>query len=433
MLQMMSLSQRELQPGLRLTAIQTDKFKTSVISVAFLEPLARETAAQNALLPALLRRGSQNHPDMLKLSAALDDLYGASIEPLLRKKGELQCLGFVASCLDDRLIPDDTQLLEDTLTLMAELLLQPKGTATAFDETYLQGEKENLIQRIRSRINDKQQYALHRLTTQMCAGEPYGISTLGEEVEVAAITNEGLWSHYQALLHEAPLLVYYCGSAPIERVEAAVKAAFALLPQGKRKKLKPKQTTISMPVQTRYFDERMDVTQGKLTLGFRLPAPCTDAVCAVTGMVFNAIYGGSTNAKLFLNVRERLSLCYYASSMLDKHKGLLIVSSGVAFDQAERARDEILAQLEDCKNGVISAEEFQAAQSFVRNTLRLTADTQGRLEEFWLSQAVAAREEPPAVLDATAEALTIQDVQRFAQGICLDSVYFLQGREVLAP
>lgn len=426
----MELTQRELQPGLRLTAIQTDKFKTSMLAFSFLAPLSKETAAANALLPALLRRGSQHYPDMLTISAALDDLYGGSIEPMVRKKGELQCIGFVGSFLDDRYIPEDSQVLEQAVAFMGELLLHPAGTSNAFVDAYLDSEKEQLTQRIRARINDKQQYALHRLISQMCEGEAYGVDKLGEESEVAAITNESLWTCYQSLLREAPIAIYYCGCAPVERVEAALRSALADLPRGERlNRLPETDTKLFAPQQTRYVEDRLDVTQGKLALGLRLGAPCTDANATVTALVFNAIYGGSTNAKLFLNVRERLSLCYYANSMLDKHKGLLIVSSGVAFDQYERARDEILAQLEDCKKGKISDEEFTAAQSFVLNSLQLTADTQGRLEDFWLGQAVAGQNDTPDQLTSATKALTVQHVQTLAQGIVLDTVYFLQGRE----
>lgn len=426
---MMERKYSELMPGVQLTAVQTNKFKTCLLAITFLEPLSAETAAQNALLPAVLRRGTKNHPDMIALSAALDELYGGAIEPMVRKKGETQCIGFVGSFLDDQFLPKKRSLLESAATLMGEIILNPVGELESFEETYLESEKANLINRIRGRINDKQQYAIYRLISLMCSGEAYGVDKLGEEADVAAITAEGLWQRYQTLLHTAPIELYYCGSAPIERVEAVLKDALMGLPQGKRsiesnigKKDEPCQTA-------RYFGDAMEVTQGKLTMGFRFDKPCTDPMTAATMLVFNAIFGGSTNSKLFMNVRERLSLCYYANSMADKHKGIVLVSSGIAFDQYDRAKDEILAQLDDCRKGKIEADELESARRYVVNNLRTTMDAQSKLEDYWLGQAVANREDAPDILEKAVESVGLEEIKSLANKLCLDSVYFLRGKE----
>ncbi len=427
---MMKLQHRELMPGVTLTSVQTNKFKTSSIAMTFLEPLSKDTAAANALLPAILRRGSAQHPDMLSLSAALDDLYGGAIEPMVRKKGETQCIGFLGSFLDDAYIPEESNILEAAAALMGELLLQPAGEAGQFVPDYLESERENLIQRIQSRINDKQQYANYRLIQTMFANEPYGVDKLGEEAQAQAIDNKSLWQRYQELLHTAPIQLYYCGSAASERVEAAMKQALSALPQNARQKTAPVEvTTNPCPETPRYFEDHMDITQGKLAMGFRLPQPCTTPETAATLMVFNAIYGGSTNSKLFLHVRERLSLCYYASTATERHKGIVLLTSGIAFEQYDKAKDEILAQLDDCRKGKISAEDLESARRFVINHLRITDDAQSRLEDFWLAQAVAGREDAPTALAQAAAAVSLTDIQQLSQALCLDSIYFLQGKE----
>jgi predicted Zn-dependent peptidase len=426
---MLERKYRELMPGVRLTAVQTNKFKTCLLAMTFLEPLSAEIAAENALLPAVLRRGTKQHPDMMALSAALDELYGGVIEPMVRKKGETQCIGFVGSFLDDAYLPEACNVLESAAKIMGEILLAPAGETGTFEEAYLESEKANLMNLIRARINDKQQYAIYRLISLMCDGEPYGVDKLGEEKQVAAITGEGLWKRYETLLQSAPLEIYYCGSAPIERVEAALKATLGGLPSGERTVEAVKAKSLAKCQTPRYFGDCMDVAQGKLTMGFRMDTPCTEPKAVASLLVFNAIYGGSTNSKLFMNVRERLSLCYYASSMPDKHKGMLLVSSGIAFDQYERARDEILAQLDDCRKGKIESEELESARRHVVNNLRTTLDAQGRLEDFWLGQAVANREDAPDILEKAVEKVTLEDVKDLAQRLCLDSVYFLQGKE----
>ncbi len=424
---MMTFKQKEILPGVKLTAVQTSKFKTNFLSMTFLDPLVEDHAAMNALLPFVLRRGTQKYPDMMQVSAALDELYGGAIDPIVRKKGETQCIGFIASFLDDAYIPESSQVLEDGIALMAQFLFEPVLENGAFVSSCLESEKENLMDRISSRVNDKQQYAIYRLLSQMCDGEPYGLYRYGEVDAVRNITSNGLQKQYESLLQNTPIEIYYCGSATFERVESALQSALSGLPIGMRKSLPPTQGKKVDNV--RYFTDHMDVLQGKLALGFRIDKPILSAREVSCMMVFNAIFGGSTTSKLFLNVRERLSLCYYASSGIDRHKGVMMVSSGIAFEQYENARDEILAQLEDCKQGQFSQEDLHAAKRFVANQQKTTLDSQNKLEEFWLGQAVSACTFGPEELESAIDGIVAEDVKHIAQQVQLDSVYFLQGKE----
>ena len=227
---MSQVTRRELFPGVWLRAVHTNKFKSSYLSVTLMTPLNRETAGANALIPEVLRRGSAVHPDMESLSAALDELYGGAIEPVVRKKGETQCVGFVASFLDDAYALKGEKILEPAAALLGELLLKPYTQDGHFCPDYTAGEKANLIDRIRAQINNKRTYAVQRLTQEMCRYEAFGVDKLGDEASVAAITPESLWAQYQRLLREAQVEVYYCGSAEPDRVAEALKNALAALP-----------------------------------------------------------------------------------------------------------------------------------------------------------------------------------------------------------
>ncbi|MEG2000321.1 MAG: insulinase family protein [Evtepia sp.] len=420
---MLHMTREELMPGVHLTAVHTTKFKTGLIGFTFLDALMEETAAQNAMLPSLLLRGTQKYKDMEAISAALDELYGGSIDPMVRKKGETQCIGFVGRFLEDTYAPN-VKMIESIANLMGEILLHPAGRQ--FVPAYFEGERENLIRGIRAQINDKRQYSVTRLTELMCEGEAYGIDKLGREETAAQISMESLWTRYQTLLHENTLHLYYCGSAPMDRVREAFLYALRDLPQTQRKSCPPCLIqTVDPNMVPRMFEERMDVTQGKLTLGFRIAAH-TDLAAL---LMFNAIYGGSTTSKLFMNVRERLSLCYFASSMIEKYKGILFVSSGVEFDQYEKAKDEILAQLDACRNGDITKEELDAARRSLVSSLKTMPDIQSRLEDYWLGQAVANQSQTPEALALAVEAVSIEDVVAVANGIRTDSIYFLNGKE----
>ena len=412
----MEVTRTELLPGVHLTAVQTKKFKSSVLGMQFLSPLAQETAALNALLPAVLRRGTVAHPDMERLSAALDELYGGTLEPTVRKKGETQCVGFVGSFLDDAYTLDGSAVLEPAAALLGELVLEPCTQDGAFRPDYTRQERENLVNRIRAQINDKRQYAQLRVVAEMCAGEPFGVDKLGDEETAASITPQALWEHYQKLLRTAPVEFYYCGSAPLERVEDAVRAIAQRLPQGER-------TPVPHPVKG-----SLDVTQGKLAMGFRTGADAWDEDYPALTLV-NAVYGGTTTSKLFMNVRERLSLCYYASSGLMKYKDVMLVSSGVEFDKVGQAQDEILAQLQNCQEGQFSDDELEWARRSVVSTLMTTLDAQSRLEDYWLGQSAAGLTEAPDELAERVEHTTREQVQAAAQKLTLDTVYFLKGKE----
>ena len=442
----------EVFPGLRLTCINTEKFKTGCLTVTLVGGLSRETAASSALLPRVLRRGSSEHPDMERLSAALDELYGARLEPTVRKKGELHCVGFYADFPDDRYIPAHESVLERTAALLGGVMLSPAINDGLLGADYVESEKNNLIDDIRAAINDKRGYSIDRLIEEMCAGEAFGVGKLGGEAEASAITSGSLTAHYHNLLETSKVEAFYCGSAEPERVMSALRQALSQGPAmqgsaihglagcaagnaatsaaGNAATPAPKTRVILYPEQEspRRFTETLDVTQGKLTVGFRL-GKAMERPDYPALMVLNSVYGGSVTSKLFLNVRERLSLCYYASSMIEKHKGLMIVSSGVEFSNFDTALDEIFAQLGHVKSGNISDWEFTSAKRYVITSIKAAMDSPGGLEELYFDSAVAPVPYDPAGLCGEIEAVTLDRVVEAASEIAPDSIYFLKNQE----
>ena len=426
---MTEVIRRELFPGVWLRAVHTNKFKSAYLSLTLLAPLSSETAAANALIPAVLRRGTAVHPDMESLSAALDELYGGAIEPAVRRKGETQCVGFAASFLDDAYALGKEKILEPAAALLGELLLKPYTQDGAFCPDYTAGERQNLVDRIRAQVNDKRTYATLRLTQLMCAEEAFGVDKLGDEAHAAAITPQSLWQRYQELLNTAAVEVYYCGSASPDRVEAAMRSALAALPDSQTRVVPDCEVCLHAGAKPQVVEEAMDVTQGKLALGFRTGGQtCWEEDYPALAMC-SAVFGGTTLSKLFLNVREKLSLCYYASSTLEKMKGLMLVSSGIEFDKYETARDEILSQLEAVRRGEIEDWELEGARRTLISGHLSTLDDQGRQEEFWLGQAVAGLDTVIPELAAQFETVTREQVAQAAQRLELDTIYFLKGKE----
>lgn len=427
---MSQVTHRELFPGVWLRAVHTSKFKSSYLSITLLAPLDKKTAGANALIPEVLRRGTAIHPDMESMSAALDELYGGAIEPMVRKRGETQCVGFIASFLDDAYAMKGEKILEPAAGLLCEVLLKPYTEKEVFSAGYVSGEKANLIDRIRAQINDKRTYATQRLTQEMCKYEAFGVDKLGDEESVSAITPESLWQRYQELLATAQVEVYYCGSAEPDRVAGALKQALDKLPVNQDRTGPDCDVRVSAGPEPIVAEECMDVSQGKLALGFRTGGlTCWETDYPALYLAV-AVFGGTTLSKLFMNVREKLSLCYYASATLEKMKGLVLVSSGIEFDKYQTAKDEILAQLEAVKRGEIEDWELEGSRRTLIGACMSTLDEQGRQEEFWLGQTAAGLEESPEELAAQLEGVTREQVAAAARKLELDTVYFLKGKEV---
>lgn len=413
----------EMMPGVFLNYIHATKFKTGTLSVQLITPLDEATAAQGALLPAVLRRGTMRYRDMRALSTALDLLYGASVAYTVRKKGENQCLGFVASFIDEAFAPAGERLLEPMCDLLGELLLNPVTKGGRFLSEYVESEKVNLIDAIRGVINDKRDYADMRLLQEMCAEERYGTEKLGTEERVKKITNQTLYPFYRKLLATAHIELFYCGSADPDRVEGALRRAFAALP---REEIVPPVYAEhrGAPEMPKRITETMDVTQGKLSLGFRVSSDDTAAT-----MLANLIFGGYSNSKLFLNVREKLSLCYYASSGYHRSKGIITVSSGIEFKNYQTAYDEILAQLRAVQDGEFEPWEIDGARECLISSLRSREDSAGRMEENAIGQAATYQWESAGELIDALRAVTPERISTAAKTVTLDTVYFLTGEE----
>ena len=426
----MTRSRRELLPGVFLTCLQTEKFKTGLLSLHLLTPLDRETAAQNALIPSVLRRGTVRYPDMTALGARLDELYGARLEPSVRKLGEIQAVGFTADFVE----APGRDVLEDMAALLGEALLSPNTRGGLLLPGYVESEKEKLLEDIRARVNDRAEYARQRLIELMCPGEAYAVDGLGDEDTAADIGYVALTRHYKALLAASPIEIFYCGAAGETQVAAAMKDALATLPRGELNfdiGTDIRMNTVEETV--RVFTEEMDVGQGKLVLGYRLGDAMEDPDMAAL-QVMNYILGDPAGAsyvssKLFLHVRERQSLCYYVDSELDLMKGLMVVASGIDPADHKKTLAEIGRQVQAVKDGDFTDGELRTARAGLSARMLSLTDDPARLEKFWLGQNVLGLDYGPEELAALALDVTREDVIKAAAGIECDGVYFLRGAE----
>ena len=413
----------EILPGVYLTAVQSDKFKTGCFSLNLLRPMKKEEAAANALIPSVLLRGSETCPDIASISAKLDELYGASVGTLVRKKGEVQLVGFYCDYVQDEYV--DEPVFAPLMAFLAELLLNPQLENGAFPEAVVDSEKLNLENAMLSRINDKRTYAASQLIRTMCAGQPYGIPRIGEPEDLKNITAKSLYAHYRDLLATSRVELFYMGSLSPAAVTKVLQAALAELPRAEV--FVPVGTTPApqaRPVQEK--TERLDVTQGKLSLGFFTDITAKDP--RYPALVLAAtVFGGGATSKLFTNVREKMSLCYYASASFEKFKGVLSVSSGVEFSKLETAKTEILRQLEACKAGDITDDELESARGYLVSDLKIAMDSPGRLDDYYMGQILLEQDGTMEDLASAIARVTKQEAADAIQALRLDTIYALEG------
>ena len=413
----------EILPGVYLTAVQSDKFKTGCFSLNLLRPMKKEEAAANALIPSVLLRGSETCPDIASISAKLDELYGASVGTLVRKKGEVQLVGFYCDYVQDEYV--DEPVFAPVMAFLAELLLNPRLENGAFPEAVVDSEKLNLENAMLSRINDKRTYAASQLIRTMCAGQPYGIPRIGEPDDLKNITAKSLYAHYRDLLATSRVELSYMGSLSPAAVTKVLQTVLAELPRAEV--FVPVGTTpapAARPVQEK--TERLDVTQGKLSLGFFTDITAKDP--RYPALVLAAtVFGGGATSKLFTNVREKMSLCYYASASFEKFKGVLSVSSGVEFSKLETAKTEILRQLEACKAGDITDDELESARGYLVSDLKIAMDSPGRLDDYYMGQILLEQDGTMEDLASAIARVTKQEAADAIQALRLDTIYALEG------
>ena len=414
----------ELMPGVTLRCCPDHRFKQGGLSLQLVRPMCREEAALNALIPAVLLRGSEDHPDLRSITLKLDELYGASVSTLVRRVGDYQTTGLFCGFMDDRFALPGDRVMEPMLRFLGELLLTPCTRDGAFLPEIVESEKKNLIATIESERNDKRAYAMAQLFRAMCREDSYGVPRLGEKEQVAAITPRTLYDHYQKILRESRIELFYVGTAPAERVAELMRP---ILGQICRNYVNlTSQKPFSGSGEGQMITEQMEVTQAKLCMGFATPITNRHPDFAAM-QVCNTIFGAGMTSKLFMNVREKLSLCYSVGSAYYGSKGILTVSAGIDGEQEEKARLEILRQLEACRNGEITDEELGAAREAILSALRATHDSPGAIENYYATAAISGMTMTPEQYAQAVRAVTREQVAAAARTVKLHTTYLLKG------
>ncbi|MBQ2966548.1 MAG: insulinase family protein [Clostridia bacterium] len=411
--------------GFEVCLLPDNRFKTATFIVYIRTPLDEKSAALNALLPAVLTRGCAKYPETGDLNVYLEELYGASCSFNISKQGACQLLALRFKTVADKYAEGKAPFLK-LIDFCAEVLFRPLLENNAFRKSYVEREKENLKIFLAGVVNDKRKYASQRLIEEMCKNEEYSINENGTEETVDEITPEKLYAAYLSLLQNADISFYFAEQFDKEAVCRTLENVLPIRAERTRK--------IHLPVHVkkadsvRYVEESAPVTQGKLCMGFRSAIMRADPAF-YSMMLFDTLFGSSPYSKLFLNVREKLSLAYYASSRFVNVKGILIVSSGIEFKNYEAAKNEILVQLSEMQKGNFTDEDIKAAKLDLTDALNGITDTGLGLATFYANLSAIGVEDTLENVIEQLNAVTKEEIVAAANSVTLDTVYFLKGEE----
>lgn len=424
---MMKITEEKINSNITLNYIPMTKLKTTSLGIYIHRDLNAEQSSKNALLPFVLKRGCRLCPNSEDMSKYLENLYGAKMAVSVLKHGNEQIMALRMETISDKFTPDKEPLLADMTKLALSVIFEPAVEKGGFLSEYVEQEKKNAVERIKSVINDKRMYATIRCIEEMCKDDVYALSSRGTEEGINAQTPEGLYEYYKSIIESSKIEIYICGDCSVK----AVKKEICEYIKGIDFK-EPKKTVTEILTKdtndVNRIEEEMDVTQGKLSIGFRTNIkPQDDDIIPLA--VLNSIFGAGAHSKLFNNVREKLSLAYYASSGLDKQKGLLTVNAGIEFKNFQKAYDESLAQLEEIKKGNISELEFVSSINALISAYMSAYDDPAALQGFMLAAEADGTEKNIDEIIKKIKKVTVEDVVRVSENIELDTVYFLKGKE----
>ncbi len=414
----------EISKGINIRVLKTEKFKTNTISLYLHLPLKRDTATKAALLPRVLKRGTEKYPSLTELSKRTEELYGASVGLGIVKKGDGEAVKFTLTFVSDSFINET--VMPQIIELLKEIVLCPKVQNDGFDAVWVKQEKENLKNFIEGIINDKKEYAQTRCNEIMFEGDPYGISEYGYVRDLDGIDEKQLYEFYRELLKNATIDIFAGGSFDEKMLVDELKKAFSVLGDRLGGYTKTKLAVPEENITVKNITEPMPTSQSKLVMGFNCGiSPVSDEYYAF--MLFSCIFGGSPFSKLFNNVRERLSLAYYVFSATDRQKGYMKISSGIEADKFDAAYAEIMAQLDKMKKGDFTDDEIVSAKKYLATSLGSAKDSLAATENFYMGQILLGNDE---TIDCLIERLQMVDRKAIidaANRVQEDTVYFLKG------
>ncbi len=409
-----------IEKGVNLHLIKTEKFNTTAAAILVRRSIKRDEATFNAILPYVLKRGCMKYDSLRKINIRLEEMYGATFESCVIKKGEEQILQFFCETVNCE------NIFFETLEFLNEILFNPVIINNGFKKEWVDGEKENLKNEIDSRLNNKKEYAKQRLIEEMCKDEPFGIYGDGYKEDLDKINEKNLYEYYIKILNESPIEIMIVGDINENDTVKYIKEIFKF----------KRENIIDIPLADYNFNvknknniqENADVSQGKLCIGMRTGVkPVGKSYYAL--LAANEIFGGSANSKLFVNVREKNSLCYYINSFVYRFKSIICIQSGISPNDYDKVIDMINKELDGIKKGNFNDSEFKSAISGLIKNYSGIGDYTTGIMDFYLAQYMLNDDNNLNDILDLINNIDKNDIIESVSNICIDTIYFLRSSE----
>ncbi|MGL6105856.1 EF-P 5-aminopentanol modification-associated protein YfmF [Romboutsia sp.] len=412
-----------LGQNINLTLIPQTKFKTNLVSIYLQRTLDREEVTKNALLSNLITSGCEKYPSTRELSKKMDDLYGSTVFADVSKRGERQIVSFKIISTNEKYL--DEKIFKQVIEFLDEVVNRPLVIDGGFKKEYVDIEKTNLKDRIQGIINDKSRYALERTFEEMCKGERFSISELGYEEDLDKISPQDLYNYYKEIIKTSPIEIVVEGDFEEKEIVDIITKDFTF----------ERGTIIEVPredykkeiEQVKVIEDKMDITQGKLVMGYRTNIDFKDEDKYYALVVGSSVLGGGPHSKMFINIREKESLCYYIYSAVEKYKGILFISSGIEFQNYEKAVELVKEQMHSMKNGEISENELDNSKKALINSMKSLGDSIGGMSDFYFAQGISQTNSTVEEIIEKVAKVKTEDIVNAFKEIELDTVYFLRN------
>ena len=422
----MEYKQIEIKKGIKLNILQTNKFKTNLIAIMLTTKLDRENVTKNALIPAVLKRGTKTLKTQEEINKKLEEMYGASLDCGLDKTGDNQVLKFYIESVNDEFLPENSEnMLKESLENLLEFVLNPYLENDGFKKEYVEQEKENLKQIIEGKIDNKARYALDRCIEEMYKDQPYGLYKYGYIEDMKNINENNLYEYYKKIINNCKIDIFVSGIVD-ENIHNIIKQNENIEKLEERKPdFKEFELVKKENEEAKEIQESMEVTQGKLIIGLDVNILDKDARYKI--MIYNSLLGGSANSKLFQNVREKASLAYTASSSYYRFKNNIFINCGIDIPNYQKALEIIKKQIEDMKNGDFTDEEIENAKNGIIASIKTIDDEQDTEITYYFGQELSGTKTRLEEYIENIQKINKADVLEVAKQISINTIYFLKN------
>ena len=414
--------------GIKIHKIETNQFKTNLYAVFLATPLKRENVTKDALIAAVLRRGTKNIISQDKISKELEEMYGASFDCGIEKTGDNHIIKFYLEALNEEFLPEKEELTQKCINILLDIVTNPFVENNGFKQEYVDGEKENLKQIINGKIDNKARYSLDRCIEEIFKGEPYGLYKYGYVEDLEKITPQNLYEYYKELIKNCKIDIYYSGIFDNDNTEKIIEKRLQennIEPRNAEYVINNEVTEKKQKSETKTVEESMDVTQGKLVLGLQIDDNNKNSRFAAS--VYNAILGGGANSKLFQNVREKNSLAYTASSSYIRTKNVILVHCGIDIDKYEKALETIKEQIEDMKKGNFTDKDIEDAKKLIISSVKSISAEQDTEITYDYGQELSNEHTTIKDYQQNIEQVKREQIVDIANKININTIYFLKN------